>query len=457
MLKPLPDLAPRIAFFLSILSLGVAYGYLSRRQGWFPHPLVLAAKPGVQAAHDRLLGIRPWYYVAAPARERITVAQPAAVQPGPTLVAFVGSDGHQFIQVIESNGNVINQWRVDWFDLWPNADHLDEDLRPKSRPGAIVHGVLLLNDGSVVLQHDACGMVRLDASGHVLWRLAQRTHHSLCLDDHGHIWTSIRHTRKDPLPGLPAYHPPFEEYTIAEISTEGKLLQEVSIFDLLRENNLTGLLMMSSVHPDYPDTGGDTLHVNDVEVFPATMKPGRFQPGDVMVSIRGINAVVVFDLAKRTVRYLSIGGFVRQHDPDFIDGNTFSVLDNNHIGLRAEGIQSRVVIENAVTGERRVAFTGTPAQPFYTEFMGNHQWLPNGNLLLVETTRGRVFEVDAAGHPVWQFANLLEDGWAGAVSEGTRLPVSFTAEFFAARRAACAPPPANASEHTKPSSQPVAR
>ena len=424
---------------LSILVLGVAYGYLARRQGWFPHRLLLASEPGLQAARDKLLGISPWYYVEAPAKERTTLFLPALVQPGPTLVAFVGPDDHQFIQIIDADGHVINEWRVDWFDLWPNANHLDEELRPKALPGAIVHGVLLLDDGSIVLQHDACGMVRLDACGHVLWRFAQRTHHSLDLDDRGHIWTSIRHTRKEPLRGLPAYHPPYEEYTIAEISPGGKLLQEVSIFDLLRENNLTGLLMMSSVHPDYPDTGGDTLHVNDVEVFSAKMKPGRFQPGDVMVSMRGNNAVVVFDLAKRKVRHLSIGGFVRQHDPDFLDGDTISVLDNNHIGLRAEGIQSRVVIESATTGTQRVAFAGTPEQPFYTEFMGKHQWLPNGNLLLVETTRGRVLEVDPAGRPVWQFVNLVDAGRAGAVSEGTRLPVGYTAEFFAARRASCGP------------------
>lgn len=437
---PLTDSALRIVFILSIFVLGVGYGYLAHRFNWVPHQLVLAAEPAFQDAHDRLRGVRPWYFVTAPATERTTRFFPDAIAPGPTLVTFIGPDAHQFIQVIEADGRVLNEWRVDWPDLWPDASHLAPELRPKTLPGAIVHGVLLLDDGGVVLQHDACGLVRLDACGHVVWRLAQRTHHSLHLDEHGHLWTSIRHTRKEPTPGLPVYHPPYEEYTIAKISLDGKLLQEISLFDLLRENNLTGLLMMRSVHPDYPDTGGDTLHVNDVEVFPSTLKPGVFQPGDVMVSMRGNNAVIVFDLPKRKVRHLSVGGFVRQHDPDFIDGNTFSVFDNHHIGLRAHGIRSRIVVESASTREQQVSFTGTPEQPIYTEFMGKHQRLPNGNLLIVESTRGRVVELDPTGRPVWQFVNLIEAGVAGAVSEGTRLPPGFNAAFFAARRAACARP-----------------
>lgn len=445
--KPSTDSLLRSAFLLSLVVLGVAYGYVAHRFGWFPHSLVVTAEPAFRSALDQMRGVRPWYYVPAPAPERVIVFQPDAVQPGPTLVSFVGAREHQYIQVVETDGTVINQWRVDWFDLWPDADHLAPHLRPQSRPGPIIHGLQLLDDGGLVLQHEACGMVRLDACGHIRWRLPMRTHHSINIDDRGHIWTSIRHTRDDPVSGISVYRAPWDDYTIAEISPDGALLQEVSIFELLRENELTGLLMMNAFHDDFPDTGGDTLHVNYVEVFSAKMKPGLFQQGDVMVSMRNINAVLVFDLANRAVRHVSIGGFVRQHDPDFLDGNTFSVLDNNHLGLRAEGIQSRVVIENAATGERRVAFTGTPEQPFYTEFMGRHQWLPNGNLLVVETTRGRVLEVDPAGRPVWQFVNLVEElqeGWAGVISEGIRLPARFTAEFFAACRAACNLPPLEA-------------
>ena len=438
--KPFSERLPVIAFIGAIAVLGFTYGYLAHRRGWFPHAWIAKAEEGFRALREEVGGTRPWYYFESQATQRTALLRPEAMEPGPTLVAFVGADDHQFIQVIAADGDVINEWRVDWFDLWPNADHLDEELRPKELPGAIGHGALLLADGGVVFQHDACGMVRLDACGHIVWRLPLRTHHSLHLDDEGDIWSSIRHTRKEPNPEYPTYRPPFDEYTIVEISPDGQLLQEISVFDLLRENGLTGLLYLSTWHDNTVDIGGDTLHLNDVELFPASMKPGTFRHGDVMVSLRRINAVVVFDLATRKVRHLSMAGFVRQHDPDFVDGDTISVFDNNHVGSRADGVQSRVVLENAATGEQRIAFTGTPERPFFTDIMGKHQWLPNGNLLLVESTQGRVIEVDPEGRPVWQFVNLLGDGLAGAVAEGIRLAPTFTAEFFAAQRAACGRP-----------------
>jgi hypothetical protein len=434
------DLVPRLAFYFSLFVAVFALGYMVHRHAWWPHPIISNAEQAFRDLRDRSKGTREWYYFDTDATRRATLHHADAMAPGPTLIAYVGADEHQFIEVIDANANVLNQWRVDWFDLWPDADHLEERLRPKTLPGAIVHGVLLMKDGGVLLQHDACGLVRLDACGHVVWRLAQRTHHSLNLDDRGHIWTSIRHSRHERLPGLFTYHPIFEEYTIAEISPDGQLLQEVSLFDLLRENGLPGLLYLATWNDNTIDTSDDTMHVNDVEVFTSDFAPGFFQPGDVMVSVRRMNAVMVFDLTQRKLKHFSIGGFVRQHDPDFIDGNTLSIFDNHHIGSRSDGVQSRIVIEDVPAGTQRVAFSGTAERPFFTDIMGKHQWLPNGNLMLVESTRGRVLEVDPEGRLVWEFVNVLGNGLAGAVSEGTRLSANFTADFFAGRRSACGQP-----------------
>lgn len=445
--NPKIALVAKVAFFASIFLFGAIVGYLIHRRAWWPIRHIERAEQAFHGLQARADERREWYYFDTQATARARVHDAAAIQPGPTLVAFLGADRHQFIQVIDRDANVIQEWRVDWFDLWPDAGHLSEDLRPKELPGAIVHGVHLLDDGSVILQHDACGMVKLDACGHVVWRLPARTHHSLHIDERGHIWTSIRHTRHEPPDGLYAYRPPYEEYTIVEISPDGKILQEVSLFDLLRENNLTGYLMLAAFTDNDAAVGGDTLHVNDVEVFPRDLDAGVFRPGDVMVSMRRASTVIVFDLPKRAVRYVSTGGFVRQHDPDFIDGNTISVFDNHNVGSRADGVHSRIVVEDARTSKHTVAFKGTAEQPFFTDIMGKHQWLPNGNLLLVESTTGRVIEVDESDRLVWEFINVIGPNLAGAVSEGTRLPEKFSADFFASRRAACDRPLSEAVAH----------
>ncbi len=436
-MHPTREILPRAAFGCSVVVLGFAYGYLSREHGWFPHGLIEQASQGLKEAREDVHETRPWYYYDTTATRRCTVADRDAVAPGLTLVTGVGADKKQFADVVDVDGNVVQRWALDWFTIWPDATHLPDDIVPKSPPGTMVNGALVTERGDLIFNFDACGLVCLDACGHVRWRRPLRTHHTLWRDDQGHIWTSIRHTRRAARPDLPNYLPNFEEYTIVELSPDGEVLREVPLFGLLQKNDLEGLLYLSAHLDNDTQVSGDTLHVNDVEVFPARLRPGFFQPGDVMVSMRSISTVAVFDPSLRHVKYISTGHFVRQHDPDFIDGNTISVFDNHNVGRVEDGVQSRIVVESIPDGKRRIAFMGTKELPFFSFIIGRHQWLENGNLLLVESTGGRVLEVDAHGRLLWQYVNLTAPHEAGLVSDGMRLPVTMDAAFFDRCRRAC--------------------
>lgn len=423
--------APKYVFILALLLTSFGYGYVAHWKDLFPSSLIRKAGMGFAMVWNRE---RPWYYTETTQVAQSTRFKPGHAQPGLTLISGIGPKNRHFAAVVDEDGRTINHWDLDWFKLWPESEHLDDEVRPRSPPGPVVHGLQLMDDGGLVFNFEALGMVRVDVRGEVVWRLPIATHHSLERDEHGNLWTSVRRTHKTTDPRLPNFQPPFFEYTIVQVSPEGRVLREDSIVDLLQENGLQGLLYLATYYDETTQIGGDTFHLNDVELFPAHLAPGFFRPGDVMVSLRRANAVIVFDLPARKVRYLSIGGFVRQHDPDFVDGNTISVFDNNNLGGREQGHQSRIVLEKAPDGTRRVAFTGTAERPFYTEIMGKHQWLPNGNLLLVESRGGRVVEVDPEGNLVWEYVNLVENGVAGLLSEGIRLPETVTAEFFDERR-----------------------
>jgi hypothetical protein len=112
---------------------------------------------------------------------------------------------------------------------------------------------------------------------------------------------------------------------------------------------------------------GDTLHLNDIEPFPSTLQPGLFSPGDLLISLRNIHTVFVFTVATRKIKHVWTGEFVRQHDPDFLDGNTISVFDNNNIDSEAGGQQSRILLLSAASGERTVYFAGSDDAPFYSD------------------------------------------------------------------------------------------
>ena len=201
-----------------------------------------------------------------------------------------------------------------------------------------------------------------------------------------------------------------------------KIKSEIPVLELLRENGLNGLLYMSTLKQRDTSVKGDTMHLNDVEPFSSTMQPGVFAPGDVLVSLRNIHTVFVFTVPTRKIKHVWTGDFVRQHDPDFVDGNTISVLDNNNIDSEAGGQQSRILLLSAASGERTVYYAGSDDTPFYTDIMGKTQWLPNGNLLISEAMKGRAFEIDRDGRIVWEYVNLVGDGYAGLMEEVQRLP-----------------------------------
>lgn len=170
------------------------------------------------------------------------------------------------------------------------------------------------------------------------------------------------------------------------------------------------------------------------------MEPGYFTPGDIMVSIRNINAVVVFENESMAVKFISIGQVIRHHDPDFVDGDTISIFDNNNLQPLVEDGQSRIVRVDAPSGELVVTFTGTAARPFFTDIMGKHQLLDNGNLLITESRAGRALEISAQGKLVWEYNNVVRQDVVGLLSEAQRLDQRFDRSFFEQLAAACPAP-----------------
>lgn len=412
------------------MTLVFGFGYLAHRQEVFPHGLIEKAIEGYHMVVETVSPELPWYYRETDRSEATMAYQPEKIEVGLTLVTAIGKDKSQSVKVIDTLGKTVHEWQTNWFDVWPDATHIPEDLAPKSPPGTIIHGLLLMENGDIIFNYDKCGLVRMDVCGDVVWKLPMRVHHSLCLDDDGNIWTSNRIRREDPEDLQQGHRPGFAEYTIVKISPEGQVLDEISIVDLLIENKMQGQLYLSSLGQRHVSVSGDTLHVNDVEIFPHDMNPGVFESGDVMVSMRNTNSIAVFDLKERKLKKLITGPFVRQHDPDFIDGNTIELFDNNNIGRPDDGVYSRIVRIDVLEDESSVVFEGSEELPFFTEVMGKQQRLSNGNRLLIESTSGRALEIDSSNKPVWDFINLVEEGMIGIVSEATRLPTYLDEAHF---------------------------
>ncbi|MEZ9327554.1 arylsulfotransferase family protein [Vibrio breoganii] len=393
---------------------------------YFPYETFQKVKSGFREIKSRVSGDLPWYLHRTDRTTTVDVFNRDVIQPGLSLVTGLGPGNHSQASVIDVDGNVIHNWQIDWFELWPNAEHVHDHLKSITIPNT--HGVKLMSNGDLIFSLEYAGLFRVDLCGNVIWRFPRMTHHSVFLDDAGYLWTLGLDYSESISENLPGYAPGYYDFKIFKMSTDGELIQEWRLFELLKDNNLESLLYMSSIKPGAPVLTDDTLHPNDIEIFPSTMKPGFFESGDIMVSMRNIHTVAVFDSSMK-IKKVFTGSFIRQHDPDFIDGNTISVFDNYTHTYTLDVPYSRILYLTSDSDVPFIRYSGTDQQPFYTHVMGKHEHLDNGNLLITEASQGRAFELKD-NDIVWQFHNVLPEGLIGFIDEVQRLGPEFDEAFF---------------------------
>ncbi len=417
---------PKLCFFLSIAFAVFGYGVAVGVYRIFPYKFIELAKAGFDELKVQSGIELPWYYRRIE-NDSTPLGSPDRAFPGLNLVTRIATDLELSADIITMDGKPLHRWSIDFHEMWPDPHHLETEVLPRGKPGTHIHGCIATDEGNLVFNFEHLGMLCIDPSGKVIWRLPYKTHHSLHRHDMGNLWVCGQRRRTQADPRFPGRAPPYDEYTILEVSPDkGEILNEWSIADILHLNGRAGLLQLWShalTAPSEVDSLrlDDRLHLNDAEPFPSNLEEGFFESGDVIVSLRNINTVFVFNHTDLSIKYLSTGQVIHQHDPDFIDGETFSVFDNI-VATPDGGIQSRIVVVSPRDNQFRVAYQGTKESPFLSPKMGKHQWLPNGNLLITESMRGRAFEVDAAGEVVWEYRNLVGEGIIGLVQEVQRLP-----------------------------------
>lgn len=409
------------------------FGFIVREFEIFPYQLYAEAKQGLHKVRMSFSDNLAWYYTRVEDPLPKVINQTGQSNKNLTLVTKMADDLNISAEIIDIDGQTVHSWNVNWFEMWPNPTHLPEEAVPKEKPGTHIHGAVVMENGDLVFNFENKGLIRIDREGEVVWRLEYMTHHSLHKHDDGNLWVSglKYHTQK--ISRLPHLQPPFFEDTILEVTPDGEILREWYIADILRDSGYVGLLYLGTLdnRTTKVTENTDIFHLNDVEPFSSELEEDFFEEGDVMVSLRNINTVFVFNTESNKIKFLSFGQFVRQHDPDFIDGNTISVFDNNNnSALDPELQQSRISIISARENSNQVFFEGTPENPFFTNIMGKHEWQPNGNLLITDSMSGRGFEVNQQGEIVWQYINYVDEGIVGIVEEFQRLPAEYNRLFL---------------------------
>lgn len=429
----------RLLFYLVVVVAGVVLGFFATSGKWWLGDRM----NDIRVAFLKIADARqpPWFLSLPHSAVAVKSVAGAAPAPGVILVSGVDADRNIFVNAIDRDGTVLFGWSPDWFGIWPEMPpEIPADRRPDTRPGGLPDGMLLLDDGSLMLNFQELASVRLAPCGQVIWKRAGLNHHTIEPGPDGTFYIG----GEDFLPkgsdaGYENYFTPLRDYTIDQIDADGHVLMRKKILEILAENDLTGLMHLSTTENLDVQMGGDPLRPDDIEMFPDGVPSAVFSPGDLLLSLRNINTILVVDPKTWKVRFRSTGHFLRQHDADFAPNDKILVFDNRNLSpMAAEADRySRIVEIDAKSGAAREYFRGTGPTRFHTEVMGKQQLLANGDMLITSPLQGRAIEVDAGGNLVWEFSNVISDQNNGVLTEAKLLPLSMDRAFFEALRNLC--------------------
>jgi hypothetical protein len=302
-------------------------------------------------------------------------------------------------------------------------------------------GAHVYKNGDVLFIISEKYLVKLDRCSRMLWFQSGVFHHDVTVDDDGSLWVLGREQVIEAQDVHPGFTAPYADESVIHLSPDGEVIESFSVIDALFAGGYEALALQG-VGSDPGNQSSDPMHTNDIEIVDeAFARHHEFaEPGDIVVSIRHLNAIALIDRDSQSVKWALVGPFLRQHDPDLQADGSISIFDN-----RTDDSQSNEavhVIEPQRFGFSRVlrldpesqeilwVFEGSREAPFYTSAQGDHQILPNGNVLIVETEGGRIFEVDPTDNSiVWEWFNGLEldhpEPLVGRITRATRYPLDY--------------------------------
>jgi hypothetical protein len=315
--------ALRIYWWASVCAIAFAFGLAIGVFKVFPYRLLQdMAYAARELARYPLhtLRISPEKFVAESPPEGSGVVRHVAGKPVPGVTLVAGFfEGETGIRLIDLDGAVLNEWRISYNAIWPESPHLGDQPQDWDTE---LHGAMLLPDGGVVFTFQYGGLIRMDRCSRVEWKLPRQTHHLFSADADGNFWVPGREERREALPRFPKVEPVFQEDLLLKVSPDGVVLQEISILDAIFSSGLEGLLFANGMHDTElsKPLDGDFTHLNDIEVLTPALAPAfpMFEAGDLLVSLRNLNLLLVVDPGTGRVKWKRSGSFLRQHDPDFL-------------------------------------------------------------------------------------------------------------------------------------------
>jgi hypothetical protein len=300
--------------------------------------------------------------------------------------------------LFDLSGNILHQWL-------PQQTHRDW------------HFVEMSDEGDLLVIIRDVQLMRLDWNSNIKWTLNMRFHHDIAIDENKDIYVLAR---KDDLIFNSLLPFPILNDFIIVITPQGRIKREISLYRILEKRipldtlariyqysitpkNLIKILKRkrNDLYIFEHDTPVDIFHVNTIEIINRDIND-IFRKGNILFCSKMLNLIGVIDIKEEKLLWSwGTDRLELPHHPTLLENGNILIFDNGAINRE----YSRIIELNPSTEEIIWEYKGSPPSSFYTLYGGSSQRLPNGNTLITETAKGRVFEITREGKIVWEFYN----------------------------------------------------
>jgi len=274
--------------------------------------------------------------------------------------------------------------------------------------------------------YNGLGIVKLDKNSKLLWKYAEGSHHHLSVQDDGRILVL---TREDMTAPRISSAVDILADSVTTLDAEGNELGRMPLLDAFWNSDYASWLKAPAV--SLRSQRIDLFHSNRIVVLDGRLadRIPSFRKGNLLISLRSLNALVVVDRDSEEVVWSASGPWLQQHCPSVLDNGNILLFDNQgHYGA------SRVLEFDPATRAIEWRYDGGGEDELYSERFGTAQRLPNGNTLIAESHYGRALEVTPEGEIVWEFYTPAragdDDELIANLFEIERLPRDFPVDWL---------------------------
>ena len=306
--------------------------------------------------------------------------------------------GHEPSAILmDMEGNTLHTWHYTFADVWEEYPG-----KKNEQHKFFWRRVHLFENGDLLAIFEGLGMIMLDQNSRLLWKSGLNQHHDIAVDENGDIYVLTRQSKV--IPRINERKPVIED-SITIMSPTGRPLLSISLIEALERFPDNALYWNRA-----KQRKGDIFHTNSLEILDgsAAHKNPAFAKGNLLVSMRSLDAVFIVDPITEQVVWGYRKDFVEPHDPQVLPNGNLLVFDN--MGGSSKRGRSRMLEYRLPSMNLVWTYEGTPKARFFTRGCGMAQRLPNQNTLITETDNGRAFEVTPEGEIVWQFFNPFRAG-----------------------------------------------